>query len=169
MKHTRRRHLRQLLGVTAALALPLMVTACGDQHKNHNASGHMGKEQKPWGIAGDTQQAERTVIISMGDDLRFAPSHLDVKLGETLRLRAENKDQVMHQIVIGTSQELKEHAEMMEKHPNMEHDEPYMARVSPGQASEIVWTFNREGNFEFVCLMPGHLNAGMRGTIHIRA
>jgi uncharacterized cupredoxin-like copper-binding protein len=75
----------------------------------------------------------------------------------------------MHEIVIGTPAELEAHAEMMKKHPNMEHDEPYMAHVSPGQRSDIVWTFNREGDFEFACLLPGHFEAGMRGTIRVRA
>jgi uncharacterized cupredoxin-like copper-binding protein len=75
----------------------------------------------------------------------------------------------MHEIVIGTRAELEAHAEMMKKHPNMEHDEPYMAHVSPGQRGDIVWTFNRAGDFEFACLLPGHFEAGMRGTIRVRA
>lgn len=170
MNPTRRHHLQQLLGATAALSLPLLAHAHGDMHKDHHqAAGPVVKEQKPWGIAGDAKNARRTITIRMSDDMRFAPSHLDVKLGQTLRLRAENKGQVMHEIVIGTVQELQAHAEMMKKHPNMEHDEPYMAHVSPGKASDIVWTFNREGDFEFACLLPGHFEAGMRGTIRVRA
>ncbi len=170
MNTTRRHHLQQLLGATAALSLPLLAHAHGDMHKDHHqAAGPVVKEQKPWGIAGDSKNARRTITIRMSDDMRFAPSHLDVKLGQTLRLRAENKGQVMHEIVIGTAQELQAHAEMMKKHPNMEHDEPYMAHVSPGKASDIVWTFNREGDFEFACLLPGHFEAGMRGTIRVRA
>ncbi|MEY4506026.1 MAG: hypothetical protein RL297_604 [Pseudomonadota bacterium] len=170
MNPTRRHHLQQLLGATAALSLPLLAHAHGDMHKEHHqAAGPVVKEQKPWGIAGDAKNARRTITIRMSDDMRFAPSHLDVKLGQTLRLRAENKGQVMHEIVIGTVQELQAHAEMMKKHPNMEHDEPYMAHVSPGKASDIVWTFNREGDFEFACLLPGHFEAGMRGTIRVRA
>jgi uncharacterized cupredoxin-like copper-binding protein len=70
--------------------------------------------------------------------------------------------------VIGTPEELKAHAELMKKHPNMEHDEPYMAHVDPGQRGEIVWTFNRPGTFEFACLIPGHFEAGMKGTITVR-
>jgi uncharacterized cupredoxin-like copper-binding protein len=170
MNPTRRHHLSQLLGATAALTLPLLAHAHGEMHKNHHqAKGPVVKEQKPWGIAAEAKEAQRTITIRMSDDMRFAPSHLDVKLGQTLRLRAENKGKVMHEIVIGTPQELQEHAEMMRKHPNMEHDEPYMAHVSPGQSGDIVWTFNREGDFEFACLLPGHFEAGMRGTIRVRA
>ena len=74
---------------------------------------------------------------------------------------------MLHEIVIGTSEELKVHAEMMKKFPNMEHDEPYMAHVAAGKQGEIVWTFNRPGDFEFACLIAGHFEAGMRGTIRV--
>ena len=49
----------------------------------------------------------------------------------------------------------------MLKFPNMEHDEPYMAHVKPGQKAEIIWTFNRAGTFDFACLIPGHYDAGI--------
>jgi uncharacterized cupredoxin-like copper-binding protein len=41
--------------------------------------------------------------------------------------------------------ELDEHAALMVKFPEMEHDEPYMAHVGPGKSGEIVWTFNLAG------------------------
>ncbi len=170
MNTTRRHQLKQLLGTATVLSLPLLAHAHGEMHKDHHkTTGPVVKEQKAWGIGAEAKQAQRTITIRMSDDMRFAPSHLDIKLGETLRLRAENKGQVMHEIVIGTAQELQAHAEMMKKHPNMEHDEPYMAHVSPGKTGDIVWTFNREGDFEFACLLPGHFEAGMRGTIRVRA
>lgn len=170
MNTTRRQYLQQLIGGTALLALPSLALAHGEAHKNHHQSaGPVVKEQKPWGIAGEAKDAQRSVTVRMSDDMRFAPNHIDVRRGETLRLRAENQGKVMHEIVIGTRAELEAHAEMMKKHPNMQHDEPYMAHVAPGRRGEIVWTFNREGDFEFACLLPGHFEAGMRGTIRVRA
>jgi uncharacterized cupredoxin-like copper-binding protein len=160
---------RQLLAL--ALLAPLAPWARAHGSRPHGHQGHhapLVKEQKPWGIAAEPREARRTIEILMTDDMRFAPAHIDVREGETLRLRAVNRGRVMHEIVIGTRQELEEHAEMMNKHPNMEHDEPYMAHVVPGQRGDIVWTFNRPGNFEFACLIPGHFEAGMRGTIRVR-
>jgi uncharacterized cupredoxin-like copper-binding protein len=133
-----------------------------------HAAHHATPEQKPWGIAGEAKNARRTIEIRMTDNMRFAPSDITVKLGETVRLVAVNAGQVLHEIVIGTPEELKTHAELMKKHPNMEHDEPYMAHVDPGQRGEIVWTFNRPGNFEFACLIPGHFEAGMTGRILVQ-
>lgn len=125
------------------------------------------KEQKDWGIAGDAKAVGRTITVRMTDDMRFAPNHLEVREGDTVRLRAENKGKVLHEIVIGTKAELDAHAEMMKKHPNMEHDEPYMAHVAVGKSGDIVWHFNRAGQFDFACLIPGHYQAGMTGTITV--
>ena len=58
---------------------------------------------------------------------------------------------------------------LMLKFPNMEHDEPYMAHVPAGKTAEIIWTFNRPGDFDFACLIPGHYQAGMKGTINVSA
>ena len=120
------------------------------------------------GTAAAPAEANRTVTIRMGDDMRFTPAHLTVRQGDTLRLRIANRGKILHELVIGTAEELEAHAEMMKKHPGMEHDEPYMAHVDPGKKGTIVWTFNRAGSFEFACLIPGHFEAGMIGRITVQ-
>ena len=139
----------------------------------HGDAKHPGKdvavrqEQKPWGIAGDAKAATRTVEFVMSDDMRFRPDRLEVRQGETLRLVIRNTGRVMHEYVLGTKAELDEHAALMVRFPNMEHDEPYMAHVPPGQTGEIVWTFNRAGSFDFACLIAGHYQAGMVGKVTV--
>ncbi len=125
-------------------------------------------EQKDWGIASTARQVQRTITLNMTDAMRFTPDRIEVRQGETVRLRVRNSGRVMHELVIGTPQELAAHAEMMRKHPGMEHDEPYMTHVAPGKTGEIIWTFNRAGEFEFACLIAGHFQAGMKGTITVR-
>jgi uncharacterized cupredoxin-like copper-binding protein len=150
---------------TAGLTLALPAAAHTDQpHK----AGPVRKEQKPWGIAGDAKAARRTVEVRMLDSMRFEPDRIEVKLGETIRFVHRNVGKVMHEFVIGTPQELDEHAALMLKFPNMEHDEPYMAHVAPGKTAQIVWTFNRPGEFKFACLIAGHYSAGMVGTLIVR-
>jgi uncharacterized cupredoxin-like copper-binding protein len=105
----------------------------------------------------------------MTDAMRFTPDLIEVTLGETLRLDIRNDGRMLHELVIGTPQELREHADLMKKFPNMEHDEPWMAHVSAGQRGRIDWTFNRPGDFEFACLIAGHYEAGMRGRILVRS
>jgi uncharacterized cupredoxin-like copper-binding protein len=55
----------------------------------------------------------------------------------------------------------------MIKFPNTEHNEPYMAHVAPGKTGEVIWLFNRAGDFDFACLIAGHYQAGMVGTIKV--
>ena len=152
----------------AACALLASASASfGHENSAHVPRSPVAKEQKAWGIAGDAKAVARTITLRMTDDMRFTPSHIAVREGETLRLRAENKGQVLHEIVIGTKADLDQHAAMMAKHPGMEHDEPHMAHVKAGQTGDIVWTFNRPGNFDFACLIAGHYQAGMTGTITV--
>ncbi len=162
-----RRHLLQQLCLLATPALlPATALAHGDMHAQA-APRELVREQKPWGIAAAPAEARRTVTIRMGDDMRFTPAHLNVRKGETVRLRIANRGKLLHELVIGSADELAAHAELMKKHPGMQHDEPYMAHVNAGQRGEITWTFNRPGDFEFACLIPGHFEAGMRGTIRV--
>lgn len=156
-----------ILGFAAVVAVsPLMA------HSEQHAAPHSAaviKEQKPWGIAGDREQVTRTIEIGMNDQMRFSPDQLEVKQGETIRFVPRNQGKMMHEFVLGTRTELDAHAAMMIKFPGMEHDEPYMAHVGPGQGGEIIWTFNQAGDFEFACLIAGHYQAGMVGRIRVLA
>lgn len=127
------------------------------------------KEQQPWGIAGEPRRARRTVELRMLDTMRFAPDQFVVRLGETLRIRVRNTGAVLHELVLGTQATLDEHAALMARFPDMQHDEPWMAHVPAGKTGQIVWNFNRAGEFAFACLISGHYQAGMTGRISVRA
>ena len=154
------------LALTLGLASAAPAWAHGDNHHGRK-SGPVVKEQKDWGIAADAKQARRTIEIRMTDNMRFAPERIEVREGEIVRFVIRNDGKMMHEMVIGTQKELDEHAALMVKFPNMEHDEPYMAHVGPGKRGEIVWNFNRAGEFQFACLIAGHYQAGMKGTITV--
>lgn len=126
------------------------------------------REQKDWGIAGEASRVTRTITLTMNDAMRFTPERIEVRQGETVRLRLHNAGQLQHELVLGTRQALAAHAALMLKFPDMEHDEPYMAHVAPGQSGEIIWRFNRAGEFEFACLIAGHYQAGMKGRVIVR-
>ena len=156
-------------GVVLALASVVAVPTWAHGNQNHGKpAGEIKLEQKDWGIGAPSSKATRTIEVQMTDNMRFAPNRIDVKLGETVRFVVVNAGKVMHEFVLGTKRELDEHAALMKKFPNMEHDEPYMAHVEPGKKGEIVWTFNRVGEFDFACLLPGHYEAGMRGTVNVQ-
>lgn len=154
--------------LATALATSATAMAHGDEAHAKKA-GPVKKEQKDWGIAGDAKAAKRRVEISMSDSMRFTPDHIEVRQGETVKLVVRNSGKLTHEFVIGTKKENDEHAALMVKFPNMEHDEPHMAHVPPGKTGEIVWTFNKAGDFDFGCLIAGHYQAGMVGRIRVAA
>lgn len=163
--------------LAAALLLPAAALAhtghsSGPGHAGHDVGAHKAataKEQRPWGIAGDAKDVRRTVQITMTDNMRFSPDRIEVRQGETVRLVVNNAGKVLHELVIGTRKALDEHAAMMQKSPHMAHDEPDMAHVAAGKSGQIVWNFNRAGDFDFACLIPGHYQAGMTGKIKVTA
>jgi uncharacterized cupredoxin-like copper-binding protein len=60
------------------------------------------------------------------------------------------------------------HAEAMKRNPEMEHHDPNARRLAPKQKDEIVWRFTKPGEFQYACLIPGHLEAGMSGTVDVK-
>ena len=121
------------------------------------------------GVAGDVAKASRTIDVDMGDAMRFTPSNIAVRQGETIRFVVKNSGAVKHEFVLGTEKELREHGELMKKFPEMEHSDPNMVTVAPGKTGEVVWQFTRSGRVDFACLQPGHYDAGMKGSVKVAA
>lgn len=137
---------------------------------DHNKkAGPVTMEQKDWGIAGESRAVNRTIEIAMGDNMRFSPDKIEVKHGEVVKLIMKNNGKLLHELVIGTKKVLEEHAALMVKFPTMEHEEPYMAHVKSGATGQMIWNFNRPGEFDFACLINGHYQAGMVGKITVVA
>lgn len=160
------------VAVVTAVALtgvPVPVLAHGEEHHGSAKPTQAPSQQTEWGVAGAASKVDRVVEVTMGDGMRFTPDSLQFREGETVRFVVRNTGRLMHEFVIGTRVENEQHAELMKRFPNMAHDEPYMAHVEPGKQGEIVWQFNRVGEFEFACLMAGHYSAGMLGRIRVVA
>jgi uncharacterized cupredoxin-like copper-binding protein len=157
-----------IVGTFALPAVPAFAHGSGHGQKKHDAAAKHA-EETPFGRAGDPKKAARTVNVDMNDTMRFDPASITVREGETVRFRVKNSGKVLHEIVLGTMEDLKAHAELMRKFPNMEHDEPHMAHVEPGKSGELVWQFTKAGQFYFACLIPGHFEAGMVGTLVVEA
>jgi uncharacterized cupredoxin-like copper-binding protein len=159
----RLRSLPSLLLLLAGLA------AAGAASAHGNAHGQSAPDmiETAFGRTGDPQRVTRTIQVKMSDTMRFDPTEITVRQGDTIRLRVSNAGAVLHELVIGTEDELARHAELMRRNPDMEHDAPYMAHVSPGKRGDIVWQFTQPGTFKYGCLVPGHFEAGMVGTINV--
>ncbi len=148
--------------------LPLVAFAHGDAGKA-KAAKTISSEQHPFGVEGDPAKATRTVTVSMDDTMRYSQQEIRVAQGETVTFVITNKGKLLHELVFGTEDELKKHAELMRKNPGMEHDEPYMAHVKAGRTERMTWKFTNPGTFLYGCLVPGHFEAGMKGKVVVTA
>jgi uncharacterized cupredoxin-like copper-binding protein len=159
----------KLLAFLLAVALAIGVHPVFAHLRHQKDAGDTPRgAETPFGREGDPQKVSRTIEVEVDDHLRYRPSKLTVKEGETVQFRIKNSGRAMHELVIGTMEELKEHAKLMRQHATREHYEPYMAHVEPGKTETIVWQFTRPGEFYYGCLMAGHLEAGMLGTIIVQ-
>lgn len=155
----------------AALALgttSLSVHAHGNQEHAARAFDARSVEDTAFGREGDPRRVDHTIRIDMADTMRFTPGTIRVRRGQTVKFVLHNSGQALHEMVLGTAEALQEHAALMKKFPNMEHDSPNMAHVKPGQTGEIVWQFTQAGIFSFACLLPGHYEAGMTGSVRVQ-
>jgi uncharacterized cupredoxin-like copper-binding protein len=158
------------LPFAAALAFSsTLASAHGDEEHAAPREYDASKvEPTDFGQEGNPKKVTKTVKVDMTDNMRFTPADVTVKRGDTVKFVVHNDGKVLHEMVLGTKQAIKEHAELMKKFPEMEHADANMAHVKPGRAGEIVWQFTKAGEFQFACLQPGHFEAGMVGKVTVK-
>jgi uncharacterized cupredoxin-like copper-binding protein len=123
------------------------------------------------GQPGDPGKPARIVEVVMREadgKMMFVPNRIEVRRGEQIRFVLRNAGALEHEFVLATKQENRKHAEEMRKNPDMEHEDPNMTRVAASKTRELVWRFTKRGTFEFGCLIPGHYEAGMIGTVVVK-
>jgi uncharacterized cupredoxin-like copper-binding protein len=143
------------------LAAPALADKGGAPHSHGLSAGQPGDRAKP----------ARVVHVEMREEdgrMVLVPDRIEVRRGEQIRFMLRNAGHLEHEFVLATKEENRKHAEEMRKNPDMEHDDPNMARIAPQRSGELIWRFTRSGTFEFGCLIPGHYEAGMLGTIVVK-
>ena len=165
--------MRRFVGAFAAMALAALPAAHGHGTNEDGVAtrrpANLDPVEKEFGRTGDPKRIARTVRIDARDSMRFEPSRITVRQGETIRFVIRNLGKIAHEAVLGTMADLQEHAAMMRRFPNMAHEEPFLVHVGPGQSGEMIWQFTQGGEFYFGCLVAGHFDAGMVGRIKVTA
>ena len=163
------------IAATAAMAhgeqkKPAVEKATGRTAGHDNSDGHHGAMAV--GKPGKASEATRTVRVAMDetDDghMLFEPAALSVHQGETIRFLVTNAGESDHEFVLDDHKGMMKHKALMERFPEMEHDDPNSVRLEPGQTGEVVWTFTNAGTFMFACMIPGHFEAGMKGDVVVQ-
>jgi len=132
------------------------------------STGAVGHEATTFGEAGKPSKPSRTVHVTMREDgakMLFAPDTIAVRKGEQIRFVVDNEGLFNHEFVLGTERGIAAHAVEMKKNPDMEHDDAHSLGLGPYTGGELIWHFTKSGRFVFACLIPGHMERGMRGTI----
>src|SRR3990172_5264807 len=160
---------RRIMACALAMSLAFATGALGHGDENHGKKEDLSADGKAadLGRPGDPDKVTRSIEVEMNDAMRFRPDSIGVKRGETIRFLVRNVGKLRHEMVLGTIEEMKEHAELMRKFPEMEHDDPNLVSVEPGKTGELIWQFTDAGTFDFACLQPGHFEAGMVGKVHV--
>ena len=154
-----------------ALPAALMLAAGSAFAAGSGDHSHGGDHARmPAGQPGDPAQVDRTVEIRMIETdggMGYEPASLDVETGETVRLDVVNDGTLEHELVLGTEESNLDHKAEMADNSQMAHDDPNAVRLEPGESGDLVWTFDAEGTFQFACLIPGHMEAGMHGPVRV--
>jgi uncharacterized cupredoxin-like copper-binding protein len=156
--------LRTYVTVAAiAVLLTTSVLSVTSAHENHGTFSA--------GEPGDPKKPARVVKVKMFEDgkkMTFEPARIEVRRGEQIRFVLENNGDEDHEFVLATIKENRKHGELMKKFPDMEHDDPNAKRVMTYGNGELLWKFTKRGEFEFACLIPGHYEAGMHGSVIVK-
>ncbi len=118
----------------------------------------------------------RSITVRMDDQMRFTPAAIDVTAGETIRFVVHNAGKSAHEMVLGSPAEIQEHAEAMREGVGHaagskaahSHGTGAAIRVAAGAQGELVVKFGQAATLEMACLIPGHYEAGMRGTVSVQ-
>jgi uncharacterized cupredoxin-like copper-binding protein len=131
----------------------------------------LGHEASVFGKQGDPKKPSRAVHVIMREDdnkMLYVPATIEVKKGEQIRFVIENEGLFNHEFVLGTEEGIRSHAVEMKKHPGMQHHDAHSVQVAMYDRGELLWRFTKAGRFVYACLIPGHLERGMRGTVVVK-
>jgi plastocyanin len=93
-----------------------------------------------------TQEADEIRITLFLEDIRFTPEVIEIPANQPVTLRIENIGAAKHSFVV----------------PDLGID----VQVQPGRFGEITLEA-QPGEYEFICTVPGHKEAGMVGTLRV--
>lgn len=161
---TRTAFIVPIMAAAFLAASPVLADKGGPPH-SHDTSHHSAGEP------GDPKKPARVVQVIMREydgKMMFVPNMIAVRKGEQIKFFLQNAGELDHEFVLATKEANQKHAEEMRKNPDMEHADPNMAKLASKKSTELVWKFTKAGTFEFGCLIPGHYEAGMIGTVVVR-
>jgi uncharacterized cupredoxin-like copper-binding protein len=104
-----------------------------------------------------------TIDVTM-TDFQFSPNTFTVPAGETITLKSTNSGAVIHNFII-----MNQGTNVGNEFDEEDLDHVYWKlEIAPGGETETSFQAPEEpGDYEIVCSTPGHVQAGMLGTLTV--
>jgi uncharacterized cupredoxin-like copper-binding protein len=113
--------------------------------------------------AGPAESAPRppgvAIVAGPPNEFTFQPNQVTVQAGQPVTITLVNKGKLDHDLFI---EALGVKLPPMGKNPK---DHPMLA---PSKSVTLTFTPAKKGTFEFICTVPGHKEAGMKGVIVVK-
>lgn len=155
------------IALVALLAAGSSLTGVVDDRSAHAHSGQVFAAGEP----GDPAKQSRMIMLWFRDGpgtMTYAPDKIEVRAGEQIKFVLKNVGHLDHEFLLDSVENNAKHKIEMQKNPEMEHDDPNGKRLKSSQSTELLWRFTKKGTFEFACLIPGHYESGMKGTVIVK-
>jgi uncharacterized cupredoxin-like copper-binding protein len=114
---------------------------------------------------GSSSKPSTKIDITM-TDFQFQPNAFTVPAGQEITLSAKNDGGVVHSFVIMNKGQSAGTEFTAEDQPNVY----WQVEIQPGGSTDTTFTAPPDaGEYEFVCHVPGHVQAGMVGKLTVVA
>ena len=148
--------LARTLTVVAIAAVALIALACGG-----DAGGTGG---------GDGESGVREIHLRMTDQIRFDPAEIQVEAGVPVRLVIDNSEAAsIHDFSVKAIpvMDVNHEGEADMGHMGMNSTDDYDLHLAleSGTDGVLEFTPTETGEYEFMCTVTGHAQAGMTGTL----
>lgn len=148
-----------IVATGVAVIVALTAIACGGD-SGGGSSGTVGED----GV--------REITIRMTDAVRFEPESIDLKAGEPVRIIIDNTEAAsIHDFTVKEIpvSNVSHEGEAEGGHAGMDAADEYDLHLAleSGHDGVLEFTPTEAGEYDFLCTVTGHAEAGMTGTLKV--
>lgn len=170
---------RTLVGLLGAIGLVLSACSASASSSTSTSSPPESDPGRPTQMPGvPSADVGRLIDITM-DNFAFTPATITLRAGERVTLRFVNRSAIPHEFMAGRDVNPDGMGYRIDFFDGVdpvatggmsgmeeEMGGGYELELQGGEIGEITFTVpDRPGTYEFGCFIPGHYQAGMRGTL----
>ncbi len=139
-----------LLASLASVSGCVAPTDAGDGHGHGTGADHHGAEAGAGNLAVSGDESHRfDVVGGLPEEYGFSPDAFEVASGARVAVHFRNEGGLPHEFTI--------------------QDIGFHLHLEPGERASAAFIAPGPGEYVFGCYIPGHFEAGMRGTLSVTA